>query len=84
MTYHAKEVDNVREACGVLCLSRTTLYKLVAAGEINIFMVHRRRLFTRTGLMHFVETHGGLVDRPGSVDPPHSTRLLCSGSRLSR
>lgn len=64
------QVVDVRVACEILCVGRTTLYELVAAGEINSFTVGRRRLFTRTGLSHFVEKRGGLVDRPGPPKPP--------------
>ena len=70
-TMNQTEILDAQAACQMLCVGRTTLYKLVAAGEINSFTVGRRRLFTRAGLTHFIEKRGGLVDRPESLEPPN-------------
>ncbi|WP_308598390.1 helix-turn-helix domain-containing protein [uncultured Desulfovibrio sp.] len=53
-----KERLNWREACEVLGCSKSTLYRLVANGQLRAFGVGSRgRWYSRTECQHFVLEH---------------------------
>ncbi|MDA9191150.1 excisionase family DNA-binding protein [bacterium] len=45
----------VNEACDYLTLSRSTLYRLVADGELRLLKVYNRSLLARSDLDAYVE-----------------------------
>jgi excisionase family DNA binding protein len=50
-----------RQLCSVLSISRSTLYLLIASGEIDSFNIGRSRRFSREQVVDFIEkmkTHG--------------------------
>ena len=66
-----KERLNWREACEVLGCSKSTLYRLVANGQLRAFGVGSRgRWYSRTECERFV------LDRCKSVGGPQAARVL--------
>ena len=50
-----KPLMTVNEACDYLTLSRSTLYRLVADGELRLLKVYNRSLLARSDLDAYVE-----------------------------
>lgn len=53
----------VEEAARLLCVHRATVYDLLGRGELSSVKIGRRRLISRTALLHFIvrSESGGLA-----------------------
>ena len=57
---------DVREAARRLSVSRSTLYELLASGELPSIRIHTRRLVARDSILEFVQKK---TARPGGIGP---------------
>jgi excisionase family DNA binding protein len=48
---------SIREAASVLSLSRTTIYKLIAAGELSVVKIGTRSLIPSAAVETFLQRH---------------------------
>jgi len=60
-----KHTYSINEACTVLGASRTTIYRLAAAGEIKIKKILRKSFIESS------ELHRLIADAPDAVDTGH-------------
>ena len=72
MSPQEKPLLTIGDACQFLGLSRSTVYRLIADGELRLIKVYNRSLIARRDLDSYVER----LVRPETVNANRTSRLI--------
>ena len=72
MSPQEKPLLTIGDACQFLGLSRSTVYRLIADGELRLIKVYNRSLIARRDLDGYVER----LVRPETVNATRTSRLI--------